>query len=359
MIYDPTSHRVKVQFQRQDRLTEAFVLLPHAAGNLDINGAQAVYLSQPRVNDSKPDFGRVPLFCICSDEKCRGLSPQPRITAIAYAEAQKDGSYKRGPHWRWHPDDWHHRACFWLLREVAQRLETEERRARIKHIDDASSGSSDKYMPRQQTPRRTDHVDVFVVSGQNDDTEEAPKQRLVPSDIDGRTLLPTVQRIREGLRYERDHPSTTSILRQVVSSYDRLKAEGRSKEEVLAIEGVTRSFYDWFRMLSLYSAVNASEIQRIWSGGASATHKDDRYVLYFYDKVNVGDRQIKPRLTLTDELLNRHRRGPFLREAVRECLEGDARYVKVYWYGQLDVNGWLVTPDLSDDLDRLHIAAVY
>lgn len=246
--------------------------------------------------------------------------------------------------------------CLWVLRELAARTEAQ----RIYEPDEAAEvqAAEQRAAVAGQTPRRTDHVDVFVVRDPVEPVAQQPQlhegENAGNAIADPRVVL---RRLRATIRAAGDHPSETTLLRRVVSSHERLKDEGRAHTEMLTIQGGTRTFHEWFRMVSLYG--NASG-RRIWSGGASVRRGPDAYQVTFYDKVAVEPRRfVKPTITLPFDLLDRHRRGPFLREVVEGRLDGRSDYIKPYWYGVLVPDGNGMIPDIGDDLDRLHIAPRY
>jgi hypothetical protein len=350
--YDPSKGLVRILKQRIDKITEAYVAVPRPAGNLDIFGAQAVYLTQPRTNEIPPDFGRTPLMCLCSDARCRELTPQPKIIPIAYRKVPAEGEYKLEPHWRWSYDDWHVSSCLWVVRELASRSEQIVVREPGEALEVELEEQGARHAPG---PRRTDHVDEFVPPIE----DPAPlKNEAVPSystEADHGTVREVLRRKRATIREEHRHPSRTRVLREVVSSYERLKFDGLDDVEVLTIRGQVLSFRDWFRHVERHARSFGNPI-RIWHGGAKvALFRGGAYRCDFFDATSVDGVRSHPSLSLQVGLLEKHPRGAFLREALDQCLQ-QRSYVRVYWYGRLIRIGDRIAPDIGDNLDLVHVA---
>lgn len=353
---DDAGGRVRIRANRRVRVDRAHVatpaIPPPGDSVLDIYGAQDAYLRQ-----AAP---RADLACECSDAACRDRL-HPRITAAAYERPERDGEFAQKPHFRWVPNDWHAADCPWVLAEVAAR-ETEAA---------AATGGEAEQLREERaggpaTPRRSDHVDVFVVRNAADPLigeDDQDLTFLAGERLDARAPRESARRIARGYAAARSghHDVRSTYLREVVSSYHRLKRENRETTERLRIERVERSYYEWFRVVGLYH-LSAGDPKRIWSGGVRAIEDlGDRWSLRFWDDTQLGGFVESANLVLHKGALAAHPRGGYLHETIGLMVSGEARFLRAWFYGVIDLDAGRapsrrLAADFGGNLELVHLA---
>ena len=338
---------------RQTLIDIAYVADPDPGARTvrDIYEAQELYLSQTRQPDApEPDFGRVPLACFCSDERCR-TALRPKITPRAYREAPVEGqSYKQRPHFGWNPKSAHLAECPWVVVELAKRMETS---AAI-----STKAQHAKRSKRGEGPPRSEMFGIFVLPTEGRNVA-VPAESYLPAFSPDASFGDRLGQAHQALRNLETRPRRTPYLRDIVRTYVALYESDRTGELDLQIEGRTQNYRFWFRSPSRYAELPAHDKKRIWLANARVVRGNADYRLEFIEQIALEEGGTKRDLVLTmsDAALAASSRGPYLRETlevIRHRRIGP-RYVRAFWYGEIADSPTGASAAFGS-LERLHLA---
>ncbi len=289
-----------------------------------------IYVAQNAFFEQEPPRKR--FMFQCPDDLCRAAL-KPKITGVNYYVIATEGSAgKQAPHFRWNPLDEHLESCALVQRYV-------ERMA------DPAPASL-----KPRVPISADEDEIPVVEEfQLRDLEPQPNaaDSELPSRVSQDERLP---KPRITHRIERDAPSSTVLLQQVVESYHRLAAERLAGDTALVIGGEERSYLEWFERVEDYRW----PVRRIFHGGARiAKGTKGAWFLTFMDDISIGQITDKPTIVVRTAALERFSRRGILKATLSAVETTAGAYAHCYFFGAFVVQNGRIRADFGDDLARV------
>ena len=317
------------------KITKAYCL--QANDVIDIYQARRIFFGQ-----SKDAFGeRERLDFLCSDEKCRDLDIQPKITGANYTVSFEKEEKFKAPHYRVNSKYKHHEMCDWLIKEREELLV--ELALNEGSVEESKLPNRFK---RVAKGKEHDIIDLFCLENLELDEENL----IVSQDETTRNI--NIKPVRansnsinqQGVKQFRIAPLKSSILHELVTCYlDLLPDERKRATLQIGKKGKKQSYYHYFHPIKYLESHSYLE-NIIFYGGVVVKQRygtasnPKAYTLQFYDDIKIDNeittsKNVKITLYLKANEIEELPYGGQYIEALNTVYENETtHYIKCFLY---------------------------
>jgi len=250
---------------------------------LDIYEAKSFFFNQPMgANGDRPR-----LSFLCSDERCRAMNPEVKITGVNYHRSFEEEDAFRSPHFR--ENDEHHPECEWTQKELDQV-------AIQAALDDGTLDEDVLPNRHRRVARGKEHdlIDQFWLEAAVPEPVQAEEEEPIIEVQEQRLGNGARQPNEAGERQRqiRVAPLVSHALHELVTCFQELSVEEQQLTSLtIGRNGQQRNYYQCFRPINHLNWNGLTNI--VFFGNARVkrygnAQRPTGYYITFYQKIEIN-----------------------------------------------------------------------